>query len=130
MISCFLPLARSRCCSLPRFSVTSRLPSGRKVIAHGWSKRLTSVAVKGRWSAAVAAVAGTFWPVASGPAALQAVVARIGSRPSASNRGVRVMGISSGRGCGWPGSLLYTTGGVTVVARRSCYPLCGLARIV
>ena len=66
------PRARSRGCSLPRFAVTSRLAAGRKASAHGWSKRLTSVAVNGRWSALVAA--GAVWTAAvgSGPAALQA----------------------------------------------------------
>jgi hypothetical protein len=33
--------------SLPGLSVTSRRPSGRKAIAHGWSRRATSALAKG-----------------------------------------------------------------------------------
>ncbi|GFF07869.1 hypothetical protein SM139_2960 [Stenotrophomonas maltophilia] len=41
-----------------------------------------------------AAGAAVWAPLAAGSAALQAEVARIGTRPRASSRGVRVMGIS------------------------------------
>src|SRR3546814_18500510 len=43
-----LPLATSTSFSAPRFSVTSRRPSGRKAIAHGSSQVAISVLAKGR----------------------------------------------------------------------------------
>src|SRR3546814_14767447 len=99
-----LPLATSTSFSAPRFSVTSRRPSGRKAIAHGSSNVAIPVLAKGRellvagsaaagdaaWDWSSCALAGC--PEAL-PGALPAVRARLAqARGSEERRGGKGVG--------------------------------------